>query len=700
VPHRSSFAKHLLLLLVLVALAAGGFWSYRLYSRMRLHLSGALAVAYHLQTLAANPQAAATILQEGGLATLRDELGALEAHLLAIRREASPLLFLCRHAGWIPRLGDDIAAAPALLDMAIELTSAGWWGLLAVDPLAEVLAATDAPSADLLGQTLPLLAAGQPRLLEAREAVARALAARATFDKTGLIQPLRSRLDQIDPYLPILRFGVDAAVLAPTLLGADRARTFLLLAQNNHELRPTGGFISGVGTLQMERGTILSFALEDSYQVSDYATKAHPAPPAPLARYMWAGVLLLRDANWSPDFRTSAEVITSLYQLNRDAAGPADAAEAMSLDGVIAVDLTAIGWLVGAIGPLQLEGYPETVTGDNVLTLLQRYWAAPMDAGTIAEQRTSDWWQHRKDIMGDLMNGVFRRMGELAADSSAATQVGVRLLQAVQKGLAEKHILLYIPEAEIAQVLADNGWDGRLRETDGDFLMVVDANLGFNKVDPQIERHIEYVVDLTQQPALAELRLTYTNTSPAESGPCRREELRDQAEYKAQSYEELMVGCYWDYARVYAPGGSQLLAAEGISDTVEWSEEGGKRVFGAFFGVAPGAQREIRLRYVLSEGVARDGYHLIVQKQPGTLETPLTVRCLFPASFGDPKVMPNAAQALGDQLFYQSTLAMDQEIVVVAQPANRTPLLVLAVGGALLLAVGLYLRLTRKGDES
>lgn len=698
-PHRSPL-KFALLLLVLITLAAGGLWSYRLYSRLRVHLSGALAVAYHLQALAADPQVAATILQRGELTTLRDELGALEAHLLAVRRETAPLLFLCRYARWIPYLGDDIAAAPALLDMAIELTSAGWWGLLAVEPLGEALAATDAAPADLLGRTLPLLAAGQPRLLEAREAVARALAARASFDKAELIQPLRSRLDQIDPYLPLLRFGVDAAILAPTLLGADRPRTFLLLAQNNHELRPTGGFISGVGTLQIERGTILSFSLEDSYQVSDYATKAHPAPPAPLARYMWAGVLLLRDANWSPDFRTSAEVIASLYQLNRGAAGPADGAEPVSLDGVIAVDLTAIGWLVGAMGPLHLEGYPEAFTGDNVLALLQQYWAAPMDAGTIAEQKTSDWWQHRKDIMGDLMNGVFRRMGELAADSSGAAQAGARLLQAVQKALTEKHILLYIPEEDIATLLAENGWDGGLRETDGDFLMIVDANLGFNKVDPRIQRQIEYVVDLTQQPALAEVRLTYANTSPAESGPCRHEELRDQTEYRGQSYEELMAGCYWDYARVYAPGGSWLVAAEGISDSVELSEEGGKRVFGAFFGVAPGTQWEIRLRYTLPDGIARDGYHLIVQKQPGTMETPLTVRCLLPASFADPDVIPGAVQVVGDQVSYQTTLAVDQELAMLAPPPDRKPLFALAAGGMLLLAVGVYLRLTHKGEES
>ncbi len=691
-----------MLLLVLVVLVGGGFWSYRLFSRLRVHLSGALAVAYHLQALATDSQTVTAILKEGGLAGLRDELGTLERHLLAVRREASPFLSLCRYSGWIPHLGDDIAAVPALLDMAIEFTSAGWWGLLAADPLGEALATTDTPSADLLGQALPLLAAGRPRLLEAREAVARALAARASFDKAGLIQPLRSRLDQIDPYLPLLRFGVDAAILAPTLLGADRPRTFLLLAQNNHELRPTGGFISGVGTLQMDRGMILSFSLEDSYQVSDYATKAHPVPPAPLARYMWAGVLLLRDANWSPDFRTSAEVIASLYQLNRGAASPADGAEPVSLDGVIAVDLTAIGWLVGAMGPLHLEGYPEAFTGDNVLALLQQYWAAPMDAGTIAEQKTSDWWQHRKDIMDDLMNAVFRRMGELAADSSAATQIGARILLAVQKGLTEKNLMLYIPEAEIAEVLADNGWDGRLRETDGDFLMVVDANLGFNKVDPRIQRQIEYAVDLTQQPVLAELRVAYTNTSPAESGPCRHEELRDQTEYKAQSYEELMVGCYWDYVRVYAPSGSQLLAAAGVRDTVEWSEEGGKRVFGAFLGVAPGAQREIRLRYALPEGVARDDYHLIVQKQPGTLETPLTVRCLLPASFAAaaPDVTPSAVQVVEDQVFYQTTLAVDRELTILAPPPDRKPLLALAAGGMLLLAVGVYLRLTHKGERS
>jgi hypothetical protein len=55
---------------------------------------------------------------------------------------------------------------------------------------------------------------------------------------------------------------------APDLLGASGRRTYLILAQNNYELRPTGGFISGVGVLEVEDGRIVSFPFKIATQLT------------------------------------------------------------------------------------------------------------------------------------------------------------------------------------------------------------------------------------------------------------------------------------------------------------------------------------------------------------------------------------------------------------------------------------------------
>src|SRR5205085_6348840 len=94
---------------------------------------------------------------------------------------------------------------------------------------------------------------------------------------------------------------------APVLLGANTPQQYLMLAQNNDELRPTGGFISAVGVVKVDRGELSVEWFRDSFAVDDLSINHSPAP-APLEKYMWAEQWLLRDSNWYADFPTSADV--------------------------------------------------------------------------------------------------------------------------------------------------------------------------------------------------------------------------------------------------------------------------------------------------------------------------------------------------------------------------------------------------------
>lgn len=262
--------------------------------------------------------------------------------------------------------------------------------------------------------------------------------ARRKINKGKLSPRLARLIDRLDKYLPLLRSAVRGVMIAPDLLGASEPKTYLILAQNNHELRATGGFISGVGLLRVERGKITELDYRDSYAVDDLS-KPHPPPPEPLARYMSAGMLLFRNANWSPDFPSSAQVIESIYQLD----------QGVAVDGVIAVDLVALQLLVGAIEPIYLEAYDEHVDENNVLEKMKAYWASPLGEG-----QTGDWWTHRKDFMAALLKAM---MTKLETEAKAIEMP--KLLSALQKGLEEKHILFYLHDPISAQLLAENNWD-------------------------------------------------------------------------------------------------------------------------------------------------------------------------------------------------------------------------------------------------
>ncbi|MBC8446560.1 MAG: DUF4012 domain-containing protein, partial [Chloroflexi bacterium] len=527
--------------LILVLLLVLALWPGSKVLQLWRHLGSLRTVLQQLEAHA-DPEALSS-LRPADFAALKDDFVALEAHLAAIEAEARPFLPLARRLGWLPRLGGDIQAAPALLEMAGGVARAGRLTLEGLEPL--VMAWQEPPadaSGSLLERVLPTLVEAEPQLAKAEAELEQVATARNELVVSHLSPRLAMEVQRLDRYLPLLHQAVQGARLAPTLLGAEGPRSYLVLAQNNHELRATGGFISGVGLLRLDQGRIVEMNFKDSYAVDDYS-KPHPSPPPALLKYMKAEILVLRDANWWPDFPTSAQALASLYELDQE----------VVVDGVIAADLTAIEWLVGALQPLYLEGYDQPLTERNVLEFMKATWAAPPGAATIAERHQSDWWSHRKDFMSILLEGMLTRL-----ESGEDVELG-RLIWPLQRSLDEKHLLIHVNDPQATELLAALGWDGVLRPGEGDFLLVVDSNVGFNKVNPRIQQAISYQVTLREgERPHAELMLRYRHTAAIQLEECVHE-----PRY-GDDYDDMMDRCYFDYVRVYVPAGSELRQASGF----------------------------------------------------------------------------------------------------------------------------------------
>ena len=547
-------------------------------------------------------QARAGDVSPAALPAIRDDLAALETHLTTVRSAGRPFLWLAPKLGWAPRYGPTLTAAPALLDMAVELAGGGRQALDALAPLTAKLGSGQ--GAELLAEALPVLSAAAPQLAEAEARLARAEAARASIG--GDLHPrLAEQLPRLDRLLPLARTGLQAAQVAPALLGADAPRTYLILAQNNHELRGTGGFISAAGMVRLDGGRIVDLKLSDSYSVDDL-TQPHPAPPRAMSEQMGIQLLTLRDSNWSPDFPESSEVARVLFEQDRGVA----------TDGAIALDLEAVRLLVAALGPLQVPGVDQPVTGDDVLDWMKRSWAAPQSAeGTVEEAATSDWWARRKDFMGELMTAALAKL-QGGGDLNVAA-----LAQAAVAMLDGRHLQVAVDDPALAKIMAERGWDGGLRPPDGsDYLAVVDTNVGFNKTNAAVVEEIAYRVEPADGGLDATLTLTYTHTAPAGAEP-----ICDRAPRYGDSYDALVNRCYWDFVRVYAPAGSELLEADGLDRPVVEQGEHGTTVFTGSFSLHPGDQHVVTLRYRLPADVPTSPYRLFVRKQAGTLAPPLNV---------------------------------------------------------------------------
>jgi hypothetical protein len=584
------------------------------------------------------------------------------ADVTTLRADLGPLVQLAPRLGWLPGVGGDAQAAPALLEMADGLTEAGaelWQGFA---PLLDKSASAD--DAPMSQKALAQLVAARPRIERAQAALDRAAAARATIQVEQLSSKLASQMRKLDALLPLAQVGVDVALTAPEALGQGGLRTYLILAQNEDELRPTGGFISAAGRMTFDHGRLAEFSFMDSKAVDD-PNQPFPTLPEPMAQYLGLGQLnelwLFRDSNWSPDFPTSAKQAAYFYTYGQK----------VPVDGVLAVDQHAVQMLIAALGPMTIPiGGEQTtvITSDNVVEMMREAWNPP------GGNATAEWIATRKGFIGRLAAALRARV-ENDPGSVSWPAVGRAMLQA----LDERQILVYVAQPDLAQVLARQGWDGAIRPTESDYLLVSDANLGYNKANASIGQSVRYTVDLANTADVqATLRVDYQHASqPGE--PCRQE----QPYGPGITYQSMMGACYYDYLRVYVPRGAQLhdashqsipasyflsgLAVDSQAQVLE--PEVGKSVFASFFVVEPGKNWQTFFDYGLPAGVVRRvgsdwQYSLWLQKQSGKPVIPTVVTLNLPSGAKVIYSSPRPTSMLASQLQFEFPMTQDTYIEV------------------------------------
>jgi tetratricopeptide (TPR) repeat protein len=510
-----------------------------------------------------------------------------------------PLAPLLRAFGWLPRIGGDLRAAPDAVALARHGTRAG---LVGCEIAAPVFA--DAAVSNRLSALAQQLATEPERITDLLVDLQRARAASdalaPSLERSTLLAPYREQLATVNAQLPR---AIDALAplyqlreRLPWLLGMDAPRRYLLALQNPFELRATGGFLGLVCSVEVARGNIriAGCRATETYDVPAPATVPMPAP---YSRYLRLGGYYLRDANWAPDFPTTAERLQEFWELNGEPAA----------DGVVAVDMYALLPLIAATGDLMLDD-GTTISAEQVVdSLLTRYY--------------DDEVYRDKTGIGQLLPSFMQQL--LSADPGKLRSIA----GAMQEAIAERHVLFAFDDRATMTVVRRQGWAGQVAALDGDVVRVVDTDVGYGGVNAFVERLTSYdvVLDATGTPVSATLTLTYTNryspwaeapTAHAVFGLCT-----DPATLQLERRE----GCYANYLRVYVPEGSVLDSSEGLEESFAPDARYGRAVFGGYLRVMPGEQCVVRFRYQLP---ALKEHTIRIEKQPGTDEPPvaLTVR--------------------------------------------------------------------------
>lgn len=451
------------------------------------------------------------------------------------------------------------------------------------------------PKADFIPLTEAQIADSSVAVSKAFEYLQLAESALNTLDTTSLPSALKNKVEPVKETLVRIRESSETgrALLAslPEILGYRQPLTYLVLFQNSNELRATGGFIGSYATISLDKGQIKEIKIDDVYNIDGLLDekKIIFPPPEPLSTYQKVVDLRMRDANWWPDFPTSADKIKSLYEL----------ATAKTVDGVIGLDLGLVKNLLSLVGSVYVPAYEENISAETLYERAQYHSEANYFTGS----------PQKKSFLGELGNKTLEKIFTLEKSQYPA------LLGLLEKSAKEKHLLLDLPRGPLAALLAKNGWDGSIRPTTGDYLYLVDSNVGATKANFSVQRQLTYEVKNTDRQGTLEgtLMIQYQHTAtPPATWP---------------------NGAYTNYLRLYVPlntylqkaavAGSQLeTGGKEITAEVLVESESGKTVWAYPFVLDPGKNVTLTFTYTLPEKVSvtklTKEYTLLVQKQPGT----------------------------------------------------------------------------------
>jgi len=453
--------------------------------------------------------------------------------------------------------------------------------------------------------------------------------------------PLKSKINNIKTNLlqaqNLLSKAVPMSQLIPGLMGYPEKSSFLVLLQNSDELRPTGGFLGTYGILEAESGEILRYDTHDIYHMDmPVKDKIDVEPPAVLKKYLGVEKWYMRDANWSPHWPIAAGKIEWFYNEENKLLPKKDQINDFSGDfyGVIGITPEFVTDLLAVTGPVYIED--EEYNSINFTDLLEYR----VEKG-YAQLGVPSW--HRKEVIGDIVEELkLILLNKGFADLKEVINV-------IGVNLEQKNIIAYFHDEGMQSIVKQQGWGGHLRETSGDYLMVIDANMAALKTDAVVNRSINYKVDQDINGLFADLRVSYANNG--------------QFDWRTTRYRT--------FTRVYVPLNSRLIEASGYSEgEAAVHNELGKTVFSAFISVEPGEIGVLHFYYKLPEDInsliKKGEYRLLTQKQPGntveSLEVDLSfinsIRSYNPTGFYVYKSSPQSIN-------WDSDLGVDKEFEVI-----------------------------------
>ena len=407
-------AVSILLGVVLLTAAWAGWTAYR----VNQDLTAAVDDVTALRKAVEDGDSAAA---DAALAQLQDHSGS------AADRTEGPIWSVLER---LPSYGDDAQGVAVVSDVIDDLSQTG------IEPLVQV--------SDNLESIVPSGGRIDPVAVQAlQEPVASAHAAfvaaddrLSAEDSSGYVERLRSKYrelaGQVDDAATALTSADTAVQVLPAMLGADSPQDYLLIFQNNAEIRATGGLPGAVSLVRADDG-----AVEMTRQVAanTFGNTDKPVLPlTPAEREIYSDKLgtFFLNANLQPDFPRASDLWKARWEQ----------VYSEKIDGILSIDPVAISYILGATGPIEAEGV--TLTEDNAVDeLLHEVYLRYEDP---ADQDT-----------------FFRAVASTMFDKiSRGAEAPRDLIAALAKGADEHRLYVHDFDPEVQQEFAGSGVAGEV----------------------------------------------------------------------------------------------------------------------------------------------------------------------------------------------------------------------------------------------
>jgi hypothetical protein len=546
-----------------VVAAVGGWLTHRaLELKSEMTAASMLLPEFKNHLLTKDDSAAENVLKQ------------LQTHTDAAEAAANDPLW--KAAAAVPWIGPNFSAVSELAHSAGDVVDGTAKPMLRVfrDVDWETLAPVDGKF------DVASLAAASPTIVSAANTVELTHSRLANLDSsllfTEISGPLNQTLDVLDELRTTLNVAADSSKVLPSMLGSDGARNYLVLVQNNAEVRATGGLPGALAVLRVENGAI-QLAAQSSGSALGRFTPPIDVDPAQSLIYTDRLGSYISDVNLTPDFPTAAQSAKKMWEKRFGS----------PIDGVVAIDPVVLAHILEASGPVEVPvppgsaksgGFPAALTAENVVqTLLSDVYM------NLDSNRSQDAY------FASASDHIFNALASGKAPAA-------KLAPALAKSAEENRIYVWSDhelEQQVLRTLSIGGVASGPNVGNASFGVYFNDGTGA-KMDYYVKRTVQLVQQCTGDGyGQVKVRVSSTNTAPTDAATALPDAVTGGGAHGVPA------GIVQSNVVIYGPAQAQIETAHQNGERVAFGSQmhGGRPVGAVTTRLKPGQTSIVELTF-------------------------------------------------------------------------------------------------------